>query len=197
MNTDLIMAVTIFLSLVLPVLVRPFVVLLVRALPITRRPAAVRFAALIILIGIVGCDGGSPAALSPIETTTAQDVASVEILFFWSGACATCSFSEEGQREAIQGQRSQQARLILDDLSVEYPELEILSFEVTYHPENRELLESLAESLEITVPSVPMVFIGSAYWTMFGEETMHEMKACVAASLDRGYSGDDALTCGE
>lgn len=184
MYTEYLIALTAFTSLVPSALVQPFVPLPVCVQSAIRRRAMDGLLALIILIVMVGCNGGPRVAPSPTETTTTQDAESLEMLFFWSSACATCSYSEDGQRQATQAQRSQQARLIVDDLSARYPDLAILSFEVTYHPENRQHLESLAESLGITEPSVPMAFIGSAYWTEFGEKTMHEMEAWVVAHLD-------------
>lgn len=141
-------------------------------------------AVVVTAVSLVGCAVGSPSAAKTPEATVLPKETPVVVSFFYSSACTSCAFTQESRIEADQARRSEQARSMLEDLSQQCPQLEVASFEVTYHPENREHLESVAGSLGQDHPSVPMVFIGTRYWTVYGEETRQEIQAYVQVLLD-------------
>ena len=141
---------------------------------------------------LAGCGGSLGFTEPPSQPTDVPGGTVVEAYFFWSGACTQCVHDESEEQAGNEAQRSQQMRSLLDNLVAQYPQVQIVDFEVAYNPENRDRLESMAASAGAQHSSVPMVFIGSRYWIDYDEETRREIQAYVESLLE----GNDAHAIG-
>ncbi len=149
--------------------------------------------AVVTTVGILaGCSGSLGIAKSLPQHTEVPGGAVIEAYFFWSGACTQCLHDESEEQAGNEAQRSEKMRSLLDNLVAQYPQVQIVDFEVAYNPENRDRLESTAASAGAQHSSVPMVFIGSRYWIDYDEETRREIQAYVESLLE----GNDAHAIG-
>ena len=79
----------------------------------------------------------------------------VKVYFFWSNGCSHCK----------------KEKIFLSKLEKKYPDIEILSLEVS-KIENQKLLNDFSEKLDITVSSLPITIIKDRYFVGFlNEET--------------------------
>ncbi len=149
----------------------------------TSRALAILATVAATLIGLTACTANDRFAARSSEVTATQDETHIVARFFYSSACVSCNFTVASREEAEQARLSNEARSKLDNLAGRYPQLEVESFEVTYHPENRLYLESMAKSAGAPDASVPMVFIGTRYWTVYGPESAQEIQAYIETLL--------------
>lgn len=57
----------------------------------------------------------------------------------------------------------------LESLKIEYPELEIKRFEIYYNQDNAKLMQTIGETLNISISGVPFLFIGDQYFIGYSE----------------------------
>jgi glutaredoxin len=72
----------------------------------------------------------------------------------------------------------------LESLRVKYPQLEIRKFEIYYDRNNAELMQKIAQTLNINISGVPFLFIGNQYFIGYTEnitsvEIENKIKDCL------------------
>ncbi|MGM5482667.1 MAG: glutaredoxin family protein [Nanobdellota archaeon] len=122
---------------------------------------------MLALIVLVGCTStsenkatGNFVGNTDDGTVTNDNSDKLTIYFFWGNGCPHCA--EEKQ--------------FLEKIEEKYPELNIKSFEVYQHSENRDLLQELAQAYNTTFQGVPVTFIGEKHWVGFSEQMGTEME---------------------
>lgn len=94
---------------------------------------------------------------------------SVDLYFFYGQGCPHCA----------------QAEQFLAQLNKQYPNLNIKSFEVFYHQENRQIYFAMANAYKINVAEVPVpgIFIGEksfvGYNNFIGSQIRNEVLRCL------------------
>jgi glutaredoxin len=78
---------------------------------------------------------------------------SVNAYLFYGEGCPHCA--QEGE--------------FLESLKIEYPELEIKRFEIYYNQDNAKLMQTIGETLNISISGVPFLFIGDQYFIGYSE----------------------------
>jgi len=89
----------------------------------------------------------------------------VTIYFFRVHGCSYC--------ERVQG--------LLGSLTVTYPDVKVVDFEVYLFPENREIYRLFLERLGIKAQGMPLIIIGENHWVGFREEMQEQMIAAIEA----------------
>ncbi len=110
------------------------------------------------------------AALVMVPLSTALGVETgdeAELIVFWGDGCPHCAAEWE----------------FLDGLSEEYPDLEIVGYEVWYSIPNQALFEATMEERGLVARAVPTTIIGDRVWEGFGPATGDEIRAAVESAL--------------
>ncbi len=94
----------------------------------------------------------------------------VVIYLFWGEGCPHCKHEKP----------------FLEGLKVKYPDLEIKSYEVWFHEENKELYKRLADAYGSKGGSVPATFIGEKFWIGYSKVKSAEMKKQVEYCFEKG-----------
>jgi glutaredoxin len=129
---------------------------------------------LLILAGCVGAAGSSTGADGPIPA------GSVGIYLFWGDGCPHCA----------------QAKPFLEGLARGDERVVLRSYEIWYHEDNREILQTMAGAAGFEPQYVPTIFIGSRYWEGYSEEIAREIEAALDACLDAGCPDPGAVVFG-
>jgi cytochrome c biogenesis protein CcdA len=111
--------------------------------------------ALLLLVGV------------PSPANAADSDEDAVLTIFWSQGCPHCT----AEREFLQG------------LADEYPELEILSYEIRYDVENRALFVETMASFGLEARAVPTTIFGDRVWEGFNDAVGEEIRSQVAAAL--------------
>jgi thiol-disulfide isomerase/thioredoxin len=117
----------------------------------------VAFSASFQLYSLVRADDGTPAQ--------SEDV---KVLFFWGDGCPHCATG----------------KVFLEELQNRHPLLVIEQYEVWYVPENREILQQVADELGFDPQYVPVTVVGDQYWVGFSEIMAEEIEQAVVAGLE-------------
>jgi cytochrome c biogenesis protein CcdA/glutaredoxin len=112
------------------------------------------FVALLVLIGVA-----TPAVAADTEPTV--------LTLFWGQGCPHCEAEWE----------------FLDELGAEYPELEILGYEVWYDTANRELFVEAMAGFGLEPRAVPTTIFRDHVWQGFSDTIAGEIRAAVASEL--------------
>lgn len=88
----------------------------------------------------------------------------IDLYFFWGSGCPHCANMAQ----------------VLKEISAQYPELEIKTFEVWYIPNNQKLLTVMAEAYNKFKPGgVPVIFIGDQVIEGDGQTEIIRLKEAV------------------
>lgn len=115
------------------------------------------FVALLVLIG----------AASPARAADTEDPV---LTVFWGQGCPHCAAEWE----------------FLEELSVDYPDLEIAGYEVKYNPDNWELFVETMAGFGLEPRGVPTTIFGDRIWQGFGETVAAEIRIAVETELAPG-----------
>lgn len=109
-------------------------------------------------------------ALLSFTPLLAQETASgtVNIYFFWGDGCPHCAEEEP----------------FLNALANNSNRVNLISYEVWYNDDNRQILEDFSAALDFKPGAVPVTIIGDRYWIGFREEYKSEMDAALQAALN-------------
>jgi len=91
----------------------------------------------------------------------------VILYFFWGDGCPHCAAEKP----------------FLENLTRQYPTVEVRAFEVWNSPENRELFYKVAASLGFEPRAVPTTILGERYWVGYNDQIGREIEAAVKACL--------------
>ncbi len=101
---------------------------------------------------------------------THQNDQKVIIYLFWGEGCPHCA----------------QEKVFLQQLIQEYPQIELRTYELYYHEENRALFEEMAAAHGFEAAYVPTTFIGDQYWVGYVESVAEEIEQSVQTCLLNG-----------
>lgn len=110
--------------------------------------------ALLVLIG-----GASPAMAADTEDPV--------LTVFWGQGCPHCAAEWE----------------FLEGLGAEYPDLEIVGYEVWYDPGNREIFTETMAGFGLEPRAVPTTILGDRIWQGFSDTVAADIRATVEAML--------------
>jgi glutaredoxin len=142
----------------------------------------------LVAVGLLGV-GASPA-----RAVTADDAAQapVEITYFWGDGCPNCA----------------QARIFLDTVEADYPNVTITDHEVWNSETNRDLFKQTADEVGFTASSVPTIIIDERVWIGWTDQVEQDVSRAidlaaqgtspqpgVYGSPDAGTCADDATEC--
>ncbi len=94
----------------------------------------------------------------------------VTIYFFWGDGCPHCA----------------QAKPFLEDLSRQYPQIEVQAFEVWHVPENQALFWGMAAAFGFEPHAVPTFFVGDRYWEGYNEQIGRQIQAYATGCISSG-----------
>lgn len=97
-----------------------------------------------------------------IPTTTAEE--KVTLYLFWGDGCPHCAAEQE----------------YFKTLQEEFPNLEIVKYEVWHNEENQQLLNQIATKTEKSFTGVPVTIIGQTIITGFSTSTEQELRRTVS-----------------
>ena len=82
----------------------------------------------------------------------------------------------------------------LDELVKEYPEgsINLNLYEVWYDEENGDLMKKFSDHFGFEPTGVPLTFIGSSYWTGFGDSTKEKIHEAIDNQIKTGEFVDTA-----
>jgi glutaredoxin len=130
-------------------------------------------AGLLILAAVIlglrpsaGDQSNAPAQADPASGNSQ----SVAIYFFWGDGCPHCAA----------------AKPVLEELTRQYPNVEVRAYEVWYNESNQQLLQQMAGAFGFEASSVPTIFIGDRYWIGYSDGIRNEIAAAVAACSSAG-----------
>ncbi len=113
----------------------------------------------------------STQAQTDIHTQPAsQGEEPVAIYFFWGEGCPHCA----------------KAKPFLEQLSHQYPNVEVRAYEVWYNEQNQRLFERMAATYSFEPSAVPTIFIGDHYWVGYAAQLDAEIEAAVASCATLG-----------
>ncbi len=102
----------------------------------------------------------------PGETSAADTI--VNIHLFWTQGCHHCRLEKE----------------FLAKLTAKYPQVRLHAYEISGSPENQELLQKVADRLQVSVSGVPFTVVGDQYFIGWLDEPT--TGAAIAAAV-QGY----------
>jgi thiol-disulfide isomerase/thioredoxin len=116
-----------------------------------------RRALLVALLVLVGA--ASPAMAADTEPPV--------LTLFWGQGCPHCEAEWE----------------FLDELGSEYPDLEIVGYEVWHDPENREIFVETMAGFGLEPRAVPTTVLGDRIWQGFSDTVAADIRAAVETEL--------------
>lgn len=99
-----------------------------------------------------------------VDALEAQQDQPLAIYFFWGDGCPHCA----------------EAKPFLQQLSQQYPNVEVRAYEVWYDSSNLALFRQMALAYGFEPSGVPTIFIGDRYWVGYGKPVAEEIAATVA-----------------
>ncbi len=87
----------------------------------------------------------------------------IDLYFFWGSGCSHCANMAQ----------------VLKEISAQYPELKINTFEVWYNSNNQKLLAVMAEAYNFKPEGVPVIFIGDQVIERDGQTEIIQLKEAV------------------
>lgn len=103
-------------------------------------------------------------ASSPALAADTQDP---HLTVFWGEGCPHCAAEWE----------------FLEELGADYPELEIIGYEVRFDPENWDLFVATMENLGLQARAVPTTIFADSVWEGFSDTVAAEVLAAVSAEF--------------
>jgi len=94
----------------------------------------------------------------------------VVIYLFWGDGCPHCAL----------------AKLLLNELTQRYPNIELRAYEIYYVPENHEPFLKMGEAFGFEPHGVPTVFVGNQYWEGYSDQVGQEIEAAVKNCRENG-----------
>jgi glutaredoxin len=104
------------------------------------------------------------------NSVSAETVSPIDIYFFSSQTCPHCANERE----------------FLEELKREYPEINLMEYEVVFHAENQKILKDFYDRYQVPVADqgwVPITFTPSRYFRGFDENTAQEIESCLKECL--------------
>jgi thiol-disulfide isomerase/thioredoxin len=121
------------------------------------------------------------AVLVLVGATSLAEAANLEgpaLTIFWGNGCPHCAAEWE----------------YLEELGAEFPDLNIVGYEVWYDPDNRDLFVETMKGLGLEARAVPTTIVGDRVWEGFSDTIAAEIRAAVVAELSGNVSPDSAGT---
>lgn len=131
-----------------------------------------RLRALCLVAGIFIVLGfaSSISVASAQADTTVQEAHPVVIYYFWGDGCPHCAATWE----------------FWEEVSRQYPAVEIRDYEVWYSQENQALFSRMAASYGFEPSGVPTIFIGDWYWVGSSEQIHVEIARTIDVCIRDG-----------
>lgn len=105
--------------------------------------------------------------LSPAVALADENVSRVPVYFFWGDGCPHCVHE----------------KVFLEELNNKIPAVDVHSYEVWFHPENKKFYENLSKAYGTISGGVPATFIGDKVWVGYNEQRGREIEAKVSSCL--------------
>ncbi len=105
-----------------------------------------------------------------IMFTVSVSAKEVDLVYFHGQGCPHCARLES----------------FLEDLQNEYPELNVVDYEVYFNEENRQLFEDMAHAYDVEIQGVPMTFIDNKVIYGFGDPVAIELEQEVIRCSEEG-----------
>src|SRR5574339_183984 len=115
----------------------------------------------LVVLGLLGYrSAGNARAEAPVQVApTPVNAFPVVVYYFWGDGCPHCAATW----------------VYWEEISREYPNLEIRDYEVWYIDGNQELLLRMAEAAGIERLAVPTIFIGDRHWVGSSDQIHNEI----------------------
>ena len=126
----------------------------------------------ILLFGLLGSitavnvGADTPAQIAPTPVAAHP----VIVYFFWGDGCPHCAATW----------------VFWEEISRQYPNLEIRDYEVWYVEQNQELLRRMAAAYGFEPSAVPTIFIGDYHWVGASEPILNEISLVIDACTTSG-----------
>jgi thiol-disulfide isomerase/thioredoxin len=137
-------------------------------LNVTDKTRLFRAATGILIVICLSLIASSIATADSLPQTAETD--QVVVYLFWGEGCPHCA----------------KAKPFLENLSREYPQVEVMDFEVYYVMENRVLLAEMAAAFDFEARAVPTIFVGERYWEGFSDQLGQTIETYVVDCLQSG-----------
>jgi len=118
---------------------------------------------LVAVLAIFSLLGQKDAGITGMVSLESNDAQKVTLYLFWGDGCGYCA----------------KEKAFLDKLKLDYPELDIVMFEVWNNAENAQLMKEFAQAYGISAGGVPVTFIGDKSWVGYNDNIGSEITAKV------------------
>lgn len=125
-------------------------------------------AIMLAIMILAGCSSSPGNTTGNAVADLNDDPEKVTVYFFWGDGCPHCA----------------EEKPFLEELEQKYPDLEVKMFETYQNPENRELMQTVAQAYGTEVQGIPTTFIGEEHWVGYSDNAGRQMEEKIKDCLE-------------
>lgn len=111
-----------------------------------------------------------PTTSGPAPVNKTSQTTAVNLYLFWAHGCSAC----------------EKAQISLDSMIKDYPQVNIVRYEVYLDGENRKIYKSFLDALQQPPQGLPTIIVGNGIWTGFQPAYTSEIKEAIDICILQG-----------